>query len=339
MTSTAPLTKKDFKSDQEVRWCPGCGDYGILNAVQSAFASLGKSLHNTVVISGIGCSSRFPYYMGTYGFHTIHGRAPAIATGVKVANPELDVWVVTGDGDALSIGANHFVHALRRNVGVKILLFNNRIYGLTKGQYSPTSERGKQTKSTPMGSVDEPFRPLSLALGANASFVARSVDVFGPHLEQTLHDAAAHEGTALVEIYQNCNIYNDGAYRSFTEKSVRQDRVLYLEDGQPLLFGEDKKKGIQLDSNFRPKIVEVGVDGVTVEDILVWDADAENLGLPMAMTEMPEDQFPVPIGVFRRRSRPTLDSSVAEQIEHARASMGGETLDDLLAKGDTWTVG
>lgn len=338
MTTSVPLTKKDFKSNQEVRWCPGCGDYGILNAVQSAFAKLGKTLDNTVVISGIGCSSRFPYYMGTYGFHTIHGRAPAIATGVKVANPELDVWVVTGDGDGLSIGANHFVHVLRRNVGLKILLFNNRIYGLTKGQYSPTSERGKQTKSTPMGSVDEPFRPLSLALGANASFVARSIDVFGPHLEQTLMEAAAHEGTALVEIYQNCNIYNDGAFTSFTEKATRQDRVLYLEDGQPLLFGEDKKKGIQLDSGFRPKIVEVGVDGVTVDDVLVWDADAENLGLPMALTEMPEDEFPVPIGVFRRRTRPTLDGAIAEQIAQARDKMGDESLDDLLAKGDTWTV-
>ena len=338
MTSTAPLTKKAFKSDQEVRWCPGCGDYGILNSVQSAFAKLGRTLENTVVVSGIGCSSRFPYYMGTYGFHTIHGRAPAIATGVKVANPDLDVWVVTGDGDALSIGANHFVHLLRRNVGVKVLLFNNRIYGLTKGQYSPTSERGKQTKSTPMGSVDDPFRPLSLALGANASFVARSVDVFGPHLEETIIQAAAHEGTALVEIYQNCNIYNDGAFKSFTEKSTRQDRVLYLEDGKPLLFGADKNKGIRLDGNFRPEIVEVGQNGVTVDDVLVWDEDADNLGLPMALTEMSEDVFPVPIGVFRRRLRPTLEESINQQIDEATEKQGDETLDQLLAKGDIWNV-
>ena len=338
MTSTAPLTKKAFKSDQEVRWCPGCGDYGILNSVQSAFAKLGKSLENTVIISGIGCSSRFPYYMGTYGFHTIHGRAPAIATGVKVANPELDVWVVTGDGDALSIGANHFIHVLRRNVGLKILLFNNRIYGLTKGQYSPTSERGKLTKSTPMGSVDDPFRPLSLALGANASFVARSIDVFGQHLEKTLMDAAAHEGTALVEIYQNCNIYNDGAFKSFTEKGVRQDRVLYLEDGEPLLFGAEKNMGIRLDGNFRPQVVEVGENGVTIDDVLVWDEDAENLGLPMALTEMSEEDFPVPIGVFRRRIRPTLERAISDQMAEARAKQGEESLDDLLAKGDTWTV-
>jgi 2-oxoglutarate ferredoxin oxidoreductase subunit beta len=339
MTTTSSLTKKDFKSNQEVRWCPGCGDYGILNAVQSAFAKLGKRLDDTVVISGIGCSSRFPYYMETYGFHTIHGRAPAVATGVKIANPELDVWVVTGDGDALSIGGNHFVHALRRNVGLKILLFNNRIYGLTKGQYSPTSERGKATKSTPMGSVDDPFRPLSLALGANASFVARSVDVFGPHLEEMIMQASAHQGTALVEIYQNCNIYNDGAFRSFTEKAVREDRVLQLEHGKPLLFGTDHKKGIRLDANFRPQVVEIGLDGVTEGDVLVWDEDADNLALPMALAEMSEADLPVPIGVFRRESRPTLEAGMRQQIDEARASKGDETLDELLAKGDTWVVG
>ena len=229
MTATAkPLVKKDYKSDQDIRWCPGCGDYAVLNAVQSAFAKLGKSLHETVIISGIGCSSRFPYYMETYGFHTIHGRAPTIATGVKVNNPDLDVWVITGDGDALSIGGNHFIHTLRRNVGLKILLFNNRIYGLTKGQYSPTSERGKTTASTPMGSLDYPFSPIALALGARASFVARSIDVFLPHLEATITAAAAHRGTAMVEIYQNCNIFNDDAFKGFTDKAVRSDRILEL---------------------------------------------------------------------------------------------------------------
>ena len=339
MTTTASLSKKDFKSNQEVRWCPGCGDYGILNSVQSAFAKLGKRLESTVVVSGIGCSSRFPYYMGTYGFHTIHGRAPAVATGVKVANPELDVWVVTGDGDALSIGGNHFVHCLRRNVGLKILLFNNRIYGLTKGQYSPTSERGKTTKSTPMGSVDDPFRPLSLALGANASFVARSVDVFGPHLEKTLMQASEHDGTALVEIYQNCNIYNDGAFKSFTDKVAREDRVLYLEHGKPLLFGADKDKGIRLDSSFRPEIIEIGKDGNTVDDVLVWDEKADNLALPMALAEMSEADFPVPIGVFRRESRPNFEAAVTAQIADAKAAKGSETLDELLQRGDTWVVG
>jgi 2-oxoglutarate ferredoxin oxidoreductase subunit beta len=339
MTTTAPLTKKDYKSDQEVRWCPGCGDYGILSAVQSAFARLGKKLENTVVISGIGCSSRFPYYMETYGFHTIHGRAPAVATGVKVARPELDVWVVTGDGDALSIGGNHFVHVLRRNVGLKILLFNNRIYGLTKGQYSPTSERGKTTSSTPMGSVDDPFRPISLALGANASFVARSVDVLGAHLEEMVIQASAHEGTALIEIYQNCNIYNDGAFRSFTEKSVRDDRILELQPGKPLLFGADKKKGIRLDAKLRPEIVEIGVGGVTLEDVHVWDEADESPALAMALAQMPEDTFPVPIGVFRKRERPRFETAVREQIATAKAQRGEESLDELLARGETWVVG
>ena len=221
------LTKKDYKSDQDVRWCPGCGDYAILNSVQSAFAKLGKRPHETVIISGIGCSSRFPYYMETYGFHTIHGRAPALATGVKISNPELDVWVITGDGDAMSIGGNHFIHAMRRNVGLKVLMFNNRIYGLTKGQFSPTSEHGKVTKSSPLGSVDFPFSPIALALGAGSSFVARGIDILGPHLESTVMRADAHDGTAMVEIYQNCNIFNDGAYKGFTDKTVRDERMLY----------------------------------------------------------------------------------------------------------------
>ncbi len=227
------LTKKDFQSDQEVRWCPGCGDYAILNAVQTVLPQLGIPRERFVVVSGIGCSSRFPYYMNTYGFHTIHGRAPAVATGVKIANPELNVWVVTGDGDALSIGGNHLIHAMRRNVGLKILMFNNRIYGLTKGQYSPTSEVGKRTKSTPFGSVDRPLHPLSLALGAEATFVARSVDVYQKHLMEVLKAAAAHEGTAFVEIYQNCNIFNDGAFESFTEKDVRSEMNIELEQGRP----------------------------------------------------------------------------------------------------------
>ena len=262
MTTSTPLTKKDFKSDQDVRWCPGCGDYAILNTVQSAFAKLGKNLHETMIVSGIGCSSRFPYYMNTYGFHTIHGRAPAFATGIKVANPKLDVWVITGDGDALSIGGNHFIHALRRNIDVKILLFNNRIYGLTKGQYSPTSEQGKQTKSTPMGSLDAPFSPVNLALGANASFVARSVDVMIPHLEATIMRAAAHRGSALVEIYQNCNIFNDGAFKSFSDKSVREDRVVELVDGQPMVYGANKDKALTFDQHLNVAAVDAASPGL-----------------------------------------------------------------------------
>jgi len=326
--TTAKLTKKDFKSDQDVRWCPGCGDYAILNAVQGAFAKLGKNLDNTVIISGIGCSSRFPYYMETYGFHTIHGRAPALATGTKVANPDLDVWVITGDGDALSIGGNHFIHAMRRNVGLKILLFNNRIYGLTKGQYSPTSEQGKRTKSTPMGSVDYPFSPINLALGAGCSFVARSVDVFLPHLEQTILEADAHDGTALVEIYQNCNIFNDGAYKGFTDKDVRGDRVIELSPGQPMTFGDGK--GLAFDEALHPQVVDAA-------NAAVWNEAADSPGAAMALAAMSEQTMPVPIGIFRRRSRPAFETAMHAQIATAKQK-SSQTLTELLNAGDTWTV-
>src|SRR5713101_4115222 len=241
------LTRKDFQSDQEVRWCPGCGDYSILAQVQKVMPELNIPRENVVFVSGIGCSSRFPYYMNTYGFHSIHGRAPAIATGLKTTRPDLQVWVVTGDGDALSIGGNHFIHMLRRNVDINYILFNNRIYGLTKGQYSPTSELGKKAKSTPYGSVDRPFNPLSLALGAEATFVARSVDVFQSHLKATLKRAAAHQGTAFIEILQNCNIFNDGAWENLTERDLRDDNTLAIEHGQPLIFGKNKDKGIRMD--------------------------------------------------------------------------------------------
>ena len=339
MTSTTtPLTKKDYKTDQEVRWCPGCGDYRILNAVQNAFAELQKVRHKTAIVSGIGCSSRFPYYMETYGFHTIHGRAPAIATGVKVANPELDVWVITGDGDALSIGGNHFIHALRRNVGLKILLFNNRIYGLTKGQYSPTSEPGKISKSTPLGSVDYPFRPISLALGAGATFVARSVDIFQDHLEETIKKAAAHPGTAFVEIYQNCNIFNDGAFKSFAEKASREERTVRLVHGQPAVFGADRKKGLRWSADHRPEIVTLGEGGVTEADLIVWDEYSEDPALAMAFASMAEATMPVPIGVFRSRVKPRFEEGVHAQIAQAKAKKT-ETLDELLQAGDTWVVG
>ena len=336
---TPPLAKKDYKSDQEVRWCPGCGDYAILNAVQGAFARLGKPLHKTVIVSGIGCSSRFPYYMETFGFHTIHGRAPAIATGVKCANPDLDVWVVTGDGDALSIGGNHFIHALRRNISLKILLFNNRIYGLTKGQYSPTSEQGKVTKSSPMGSVDYPFSPVALAIGAGATYVSRSVDIFAQHLEETICKASAHEGTAFVEIFQNCNIFNDGAYASFTEKEVREERVLYLEHGKPLLFGAKKDKGIRLTRDSQPEVVVLGQNGVTEKDVLVWDETAENPAVAIALSMMPESTFPVPVGVFRNRRKVPFEVGLNTQIATARQKRGGETLQQLLEMGETWVVG
>jgi len=330
------LAKKDYKSDQEVRWCPGCGDYSILNAVTGAFAKLQKQLHETVIISGIGCSSRFPYYMETYGFHTIHGRAPAVATGTKLANPDLDVWVVTGDGDAMSIGGNHFIHAMRRNIGLKILMFNNRIYGLTKGQYSPTSEQGKVTKSSPMGSVDYPFSPIALALGAGATFVARGVDVFGPQLQDVICRASAHNGTAVTEIYQNCNIFNDGAYKGFTDKEARETRVLTLEHGKPLLFA-NKTKGIRFTREFMPEVIDIGADGKNLGEVFVWDETAENPAPAMALATASESDFPVPIGVCRRREKPSFESGVTAQLQQARAKKPG-SVQDLLVQGELWTV-
>jgi 2-oxoglutarate ferredoxin oxidoreductase subunit beta len=275
--------------------------------------------------------------MNTFGFHTIHGRAPAVATGLKITRPDLEVWVATGDGDALSIGGNHTIHMLRRNVGLKVLLFNNRIYGLTKGQYSPTSERGKTTKSTPMGSVDFPFRPISLALGAGASFVARSIDIFSAHLEETIMRADAHQGTAFVEIYQNCNIFNDGAFKSFTDKEAREERVLELGHGEPLLFGKERKRGLRLDSDLRPQIVTLG-EGASEADVTVWDERADNAALAAALANMPEDSFPVPIGVFRDVTNPTFETGVHAQIAEARQKKSAETIDDLLRRGDTWVV-
>jgi 2-oxoglutarate ferredoxin oxidoreductase subunit beta len=271
------LTKKDFQTDQEVRWCPGCGDYAILSAVQSVFPELGIPREKFVVVSGIGCSSRFPYYMNTYGFHTIHGRAPAVATGIKLAHPELEVWVATGDGDSLSIGGNHTIHMLRRNVGVKVLMFNNRIYGLTKGQYSPTSEFGKKTKSTPFGSDARPFNPLALAIGAEATFVARSVDVFQQHLKDTLKKAAAHNGAAYIEILQNCNIFNDGAWQYLTEKEARSEHIVQLEHGKPLVFGKNRDKGIRL-NGLDLEVVQLG-NGIAERDLLIHDEEYRQPGV------------------------------------------------------------
>jgi len=332
--SRAPLGRKDFASDQEVRWCPGCGDYAILASVQGVFARLGLRREECVIVSGIGCSSRFPYYMNTYGFHTVHGRAPGIATGIKLANPALSVWVVTGDGDALAIGANHFVHAMRRNVDVKILLFNNRIYGLTKGQFSPTSEKGKKTSSTPLGSLDPPFNPLALALGAGATFVARSVDRFGAHLSAVLERAASHPGTAFVEIYQNCNIFNDGAFDYLAEKEARLDNALYLEHGAPLVFGRDGSRGIGAGPDGDLRVVDrpAGDAG-----LIRHDEARESPALAFSLAQMDHPGFPVPLGVFRAVTRPTLDAEHARQAEAARAAAPPD-LARLLRGPDTWEV-
>jgi len=330
------LTRKDFQSDQEVRWCPGCGDYSILAQVQKVMPELNVPRENVVFISGIGCSSRFPYYMNTYGFHSIHGRAPAIATGLKTARPDLQVWVVTGDGDALSIGGNHFIHTLRKNVDVKILLFNNRIYGLTKGQYSPTSEFGKKTKSTPYGSIDAPFNPLHLGLGAGATFVARSIDVEPQHLQMVLHRMAEHKGSAFVEIFQNCNVFNDGAYFNITEKPVKDDMQLRLEHGKPLIFGKAKNRGIRL-KGFTMEAVTIGEDGVTEKDILVWDEKAEP-SLSFLVAELTPPNFPAPIGVFRAVDRPVHHELEVAQRAAMKKTRGEGDLEKLLNSGDTWQV-
>ncbi len=324
----AQLTAKDFKSDQEVRWCPGCGDYAILAALQSFMPELGIPRERIVFVSGIGCAARFPYYMQSYGLHSIHGRAPAIATGLATARPDLSVWVVTGDGDALSIGGNHLIHALRRNVDVKILLFNNQIYGLTKGQYSPTSERGKVTKSTPMGSVDHPFNPLSIVIGAEATFVARAIDTDKKELTEVLRAAAAHKGTAFVEVLQNCNIYNDGAF-----DFVREDKEnrIYLRQGEEVRWGD---KGIRLAPDGSAEVVPAGEGG-----LLVHDAARTEPSVAFALSRLTwETVGAVPMGVFRQVERPTYDGSVAEQIAAAKDSRGEGDLHDLLHAGDTWVI-
>ena len=335
--TTPPLAyaKKDFMSDQIIRWCPGCGDYAILSQVQTVFAGLGIPRENFAVISGIGCSSRFPYYMNTFGFHTIHGRAPAFASGLKASRPELSVWVISGDGDALSIGGNQLAHTLRRNVDLNILMFNNRIYGLTKGQYSPTSEEGKKTSSTPMGSIDHPFHPLRFVLGAGATLVARSIDTFPVHLRDTLVAANAHRGSSFVEIYQNCNIFNDGAFDSFTEKPARDEKILYLEEGKPLAWGTSERKGL-IQQGFALKVVDLG-ETYTEADCVVHDPT--NLSLAYALAGMaPENGEPVPVGVFYRGEKTTYDDDFQSQIASAKERLGAGDLQKLLASGDTWVV-
>jgi 2-oxoglutarate/2-oxoacid ferredoxin oxidoreductase subunit beta len=332
------LTTKDFKSDQEVRWCPGCGDYAILAAFQSFLPELEIPRENLAIISGIGCSSRLPYYVNSYGMHSIHGRAPAIATGLAASRPDLSVWVITGDGDALSIGGNHLIHALRRNVNIKILLFNNRIYGLTKGQYSPTSEQGKVTKSTPFGSLDTPFNPLSLALGAEASFVARTIDSDRRHLTGVLRAAANHRGAAFVEIYQNCPIFNDDAFAPLTEPGSRDENVIRLEHGEPIRFGADSSQGLRFTGYGSLEAVDAtGPDG---GGLLVHDVHAPDPSYAFALSRL--DSSPVartPIGLFRQVPRPSYDDLMSEQLENARARQGDGDLAALLAGGDTWQVG
>ncbi|QDU72088.1 2-oxoacid:ferredoxin oxidoreductase subunit beta [Mucisphaera calidilacus] len=334
-TPLAVLKPKDFASDQDVRWCPGCGDYAILKQTQKVLANLGSRRENTVFVAGIGCSSRFPYYMGTYGFHTIHGRGAAVATGVKIANPELDVWLVTGDGDGLSIGGNHLMHALRRNVGLNIMLFNNRIYGLTKGQYSPTSEQGKKTPSTPMGSIDPPLSPLSIAVAAEASFVARSVDV-DKSLTDVLETAAKHPGTSLVEIYQDCNVFNHEAFAYATGRRgfEKEDHVLRLEAGQPMIFGKDRDKGIRL-TDLKPEVVQLG-DGVSEADLLVHDPSDHCLAFLLSRLRHPE--FPEPVGVIYAAEKPRYEELVAGQVAEARERRPDANLRDLLHAGETFTV-
>ena len=328
-------TKKDFTSDQAVRWCPGCGDYAILAQTQKIFPDLGVDKENFVFISGIGCSSRFPYYMDTFGFHTIHGRAPAIASGVKLANPDLSVWVVTGDGDGLSIGGNHTIHLLRRNLDINVMLFNNRIYGLTKGQYSPTSEVGKITKSTPMGSLDRPFNPLTLALGSGATFVSRTIDKETKHMQSMIMRSHGHKGTSFMEIYQNCNIFNDGAFSNQTDREQKADTVLILENGEPMLFGSDKNKGIRLDGN-TPKVVELG-DKWGIDDVLVHDeSDYVIASLLSNMTY--QSEFPDPIGVLYAVESDTYEDTMVAQLNQAVKKKSKGTVQDLLNSGDTWVV-
>jgi len=336
-TALPTLSAKDFASDQDVRWCPGCGDYSILAQMKKSMASLGLSREKTVFISGIGCSSRFPYYMNTYGFHSIHGRAPTLATGLKVSRPDLSVWVVTGDGDGLSIGGNHLLHAIRRNVDIKILLFNNEIYGLTKGQYSPTSRIGTRTKSSPLGSVENPVRPLSVAIGAEATFVARTLDVDIAHMTETLRRAAHHKGTAFVEIYQNCKIFNDGVFDYATDKSVKADNTLFLQDGKPLIFGKDRSKGIRLNGRLEPEVVTLG-SGCNIDDLLTHNKSAEEPTLAYLLSRLVHPEFPEAVGVFRAVKRPTYDELVNQQIDDVIKKKGRGKLEELFASDDTWVV-
>lgn len=335
-TQTIPvqLTRKDFVSDQTVRWCPGCGDYAILAAVQKVLPDIGVPKENIVFISGIGCSSRFPYYMNTYGIHSIHGRAPTLATGLAVANPELSVWVITGDGDGLSIGGNHMIHAIRRNINMNIILFNNRIYGLTKGQYSPTSRQGHKTKSSPMGSIEHPVNPIALAMAAESTFIARSIDAHTQHLSEVLYEASQHKGISFVEVFQNCVIFNPTEWEGLDDRRLRDENILYLEHGQPMVFGKSRDKGIRL-NGFTPEVVALG-NGITEDDLLVHDETSTQLAYILSSMEYPA--YPTPMGVIRRVNRSTYAEGLMEQVRAAQEAKGIGDLDTLYRSADLWTV-
>lgn len=330
-------TFKDFKSDQQIRWCQGCGDIPIINAVQKAMAKLDHKKEDYAIISGIGCSSRLPYYMSTYGFHGIHGRAGVLASGVKVANPKLSVWQITGDGDALAIGGNHFIHEIRRNIDLNLLLFNNKIYGLTKGQYSPTSVFGQVTKSSPFGTIEQPFHPGELVIGSQGKFFARSLDNKVSQTTDILVEADKHKGTSVVEILQNCVIYNHGAYFNITDKDKRDDNQIWLKHGEPMIFGKDKNKGLVLDG-MKLKIATIGENGITKNDILIHDAHEEDPLLHLALINMRQPNFPVAFGVIRKVKAPTYDFLIEEQIKEVQAQSKIKNMDDLLRSGSTWTV-
>ena len=334
-------TSQDFKSDQEVRWCPGCGDHAVLAAIQRAMPlisdELGYEKERYVVVSGIGCSSRLPYYMDTYGFHSIHGRATAISTGIKVANPELTVWQACGDGDALAIGGNHFIHAIRRNIDINIILFNNQIYGLTKGQYSPTSRFGAVTKTSPYGTVEHPFNPGSLVLGAKGTFFARSIDTELKLNEEIMLAAARHDGTSVVEMLTNCVIFNDGTHKTITDRSVRADRTIVLRHGEKMIFGKDRKKGLVLDG-LRLTVVTIGENGITEDDILTHDAHSDNIGIHTMLADMKYPEYPVALGVIREVKDITYDAAVRDQVAEVKAKSAIRCMDDLLRSGSVWEV-
>jgi 2-oxoglutarate ferredoxin oxidoreductase subunit beta len=337
-TTEVKYTSKDFASSQDVRWCPGCGDYSILAQTQRISPDLDIKLENYVWISGIGCAARFPYYMNTYGLHGIHGRAPAIASGVKINNPDLSVWVASGDGDLLSIGGNHFIHACRRNIDLKILLFNNRIYGLTKGQYSPTSEKGKKTKSSPFGSVDYPFNPLALAIGSEATFVARALDRDPKQLQAVLKRAGEHKGLAFVEVYQNCNIFNDGAFELLTDKNTKDDNVIFLEHDKPMIFGKEKNKGIKLDG-LNPVVVDIGDGKFSVSDLWIHDEFDNNSFRAHIISQFTEmEGFPTPVGVLHQVNKSTYEEDLHKQLDDAKKSKGAGDLRKLLFSGNMWDV-
>jgi 2-oxoglutarate ferredoxin oxidoreductase subunit beta len=335
--TTIQYTAKDFKSDQYVRWCPGCGDYAVLNSLQKVMADLGVAPHDTAVISGIGCSSRLPYYTSSYGFHTIHGRGAAVATGVKVANPKLSVWQITGDGDCLAIGGNHFIHSVRRNVDINVLLFNNQIYGLTKGQYSPTTKKGYVTKSSPFGTVERPFRPAELTFGARGTFFARLLDVDLKNSQTAILAAARHKGTSVVECLVNCVIFNDGAHGWLAEKETRSDRLILLEHGKPMIFGKEANKGLVLDG-FNLKVVTIGQNGITEADILVHDAACQDTTLQMKLSLMEGPEFPIAVGVIRDVEEETYDAAVEAQIAEVQAKSKVKTFDDLIATCEKWEM-